>query len=280
MNMPNGFSIVLAFLYGTAIGSFLNVLIWRMPREESIVAPPSHCPCCNARLRAPDLVPLFSFLLRGRRCAYCRAPISWRYFWVELLTGSYFALLVALQGLSVDTALACVFAAVLVAVFFIDLEHFIIPDELNLAGVLVGVARDGWKLWTHAPGWALARIPLGNGQALHVPRSLATGLACAGLMWAVAAGGTLLFRRDAMGLGDVKLAAAIGANLTAGAALIAIFLGVVAGAVIGVALILGRRAGWHAEIPFGPFLVFGVMIALLWGPQLFNGYVHVAFPPQ
>ena len=272
--IPRDMGIVVMFFYGLVVGSFLNVLIYRMPREESITTPPSHCPSCNTRLRSRDLIPLFSFLLARCRCRYCKAPISWRYFGVELLTGVLFALAVSLHGFTWDTILECLFLATLVATFFIDLDHYIIPDELNLAGFVIGLARDGLKLATHDPNWALARIPLPfSDVAVHAPRSLAGAFFCAGALWLVALIGTWIFKKDAMGMGDVKLAAAFGANMTAALLLVTFFVGVGLGAVIGVILMATRLRSREDMLPFGPFLVSGAVIAMFWGAPLFHWYV-------
>ena len=138
---------LVVFGYGTMVGSFLNVLIYRMPLGLSVSRPPSHCPNCNTLLRWWDNVPLLSFLSLGAKCRYCRIPISWRYFGVELLTGALWVTL--FWRLSGDTGVSWVnyvacalFASVLVALIFIDLDHFFVPDELNLVGFVLGLARD------------------------------------------------------------------------------------------------------------------------------------------
>ncbi len=138
--------IVVAALYGLAIGSFLNVVIWRLPRGGSIESPTwSYCPRCEHRLGALDLFPVFSFLALRAKCRYCHAPISWRYPGVELLTSILFAIVAGFTwqagGQWYDAVLFCAFTAILICVFFIDLEHFVIPDELSVLGVLLGLAH-------------------------------------------------------------------------------------------------------------------------------------------
>lgn len=221
-----------------------------MPRDQSLWHPPSHCPDCGARLRFADLVPLISFLWQRRRCRYCGGRISSRYFWVELVTALLFAAVGWSFRISLDSALLAVWIGLLVATFVIDLEHFIIPDELNLAGVLIGVARDLVKLNSaaHQATWGLASIPLPSGIELHLPRSIAGALCFMAVVYAIRLLGTLLFRKEAMGLGDVKLAAAMGANLTAGQLVIAGFSSVLVGSVVGVALLAtGRLQGGEGE---------------------------------
>ena len=127
--MPIWFWAAVFFIYGTVVGSFLNVCIWRLPREESLSHPPSHCPKCNKRLGVLDLVPLLSQVLLRARCRYCGAKISWRYFWVEMLTGLAFLALYFRYGMAgrwVEAIAACLFMATLIVIFFIDLEHYII----------------------------------------------------------------------------------------------------------------------------------------------------------
>lgn len=351
----------IAFIYGAVVGSFLNVCIWRMPREESLWHPPSHCPSCDTRLRLPDLVPLLSFLWQRGRCRYCDARISPRYFAVELITALLFAGIGWSFGITLDSALLALWVGLLVATLFIDLEHFIIPDELNIAGVLIGVVRDVVKLNSldHRLTWGLASLPLPGGTVLHLPRSVAGALLFMGALYLVRSLGTIAFHKEAMGLGDVKLAAAMGANLVAGQLIIAGFTAVLVGSVIGVFLIATGRLGGasgglepgaldpsgreHPEsdvvltaegeagsggvllpdaappahqageasvaapdgagepleleavrdshtrcgspgeedydvpagaLPFGPFLVVGVLVAIFWGEPLFRAYLR------
>jgi len=144
----------IAFIYGIAIGSFLNVVIWRLPRGLTVSTPTwSFCPRCEHRLGALDLVPVVSFLALRARCRYCRAPISWRYPGIELLTGVLFALVGwRFGGMAEAVVFNCLFVALLVCVFFIDLEHFIIPDGLNVLAMLVGFVHNGVAIALHRPG--------------------------------------------------------------------------------------------------------------------------------
>jgi len=258
------------FILGTVVGSFVNVCIYRLPRGESVVNPPSHCPQCGHRLAALDLVPLLSFLALGRKCRYCGARIGWRYFIVEGITGcAFLAAWLTSQDVWSGGAPAVahlgaklVFAAVLIAVFFIDLEHMIIPDELALTGIGVGVALDvaNLLLW-HRPLWAL-HVP-SSPWALSVPRSVA-GIAVGVLFFLAVEGLSLLiFRKEGMGGGDLKLGAAIGALLGPGLALLSFGLAVVAGAVVGSGLILARVRKRQEYIPFGPFLALAGLAVML-----------------
>lgn len=264
---------LLAFVYGAVVGSFLNVCIHRMPRRESVINPPSHCPSCGTRLRVRDLVPILSFLIQRGRCRYCGSLISWRYTVVELATGGYFAAATAVLGVNLDTFLVLALAAALIAAFFIDLEHYIIPDELNLVGVGIGVARDFLKLATASSKWGLAAVPVPWLGDVYAPRSLVNAVGAALVLYLIAVVGSWVFRREAMGMGDVKLAAAIGANLTAGAAVVAFFIAVATGALVGLVLIAARVRRRRDLLPFGPFLVLGTLAAVLYGDRLFASYL-------
>jgi len=219
-----------SFVFGAIVGSFLNVVIWRLPRRESLLHPGSHCPHCNRALAAYENVPLFSYLALRGRCRTCRASISWRYFAVELLTATVFLVIYLKFGPHVETVAYCLFAAALIAAFFTDLATFLIPDELNTFALLVGVGLDVWGIAAHAPGHALIWGWL--------PRSIGGAVICAGVFVFIQIIGFLLFRKNAMGDGDVKLARAIGAMLPLSQAFVSFFLAIAVGAVLGVATIV------------------------------------------
>lgn len=162
-------AVMVALIYGLAIGSFLNVVIWRLPRGGSITDPTwSYCPQCEHRLGAFDLIPVLSFLALWARCRYCRAPISWRYPLIEILTGVLFAAVAWRFGPTWDTVFFCLFTAVMIAVFFIDAEHFIIPDGLNVVAALIGFVHNGMAIalglpdqWTRLGNLALPASVVG-----------------------------------------------------------------------------------------------------------------------
>lgn len=257
----------LAFAYGTVVGSFLNVCIFRLPRDESVVFPASHCPYCRTRLRPRDLVPLFSQIALGGRCRYCGQPISWRYLGVELLTGLCFMLVLWRTGPTLALLPNLLFAAALIAVFFIDLDTYLIPDELPLTIAVVGVTLDLVKLVlgrSHPVvvplGWAGASL------SVPIPSSFAGMVVAACALLLVGKLGTWLFKKESMGGGDVKLSGAVGAYLGLDAGILTYFLSaVVLGAVAGIVLMLLRRKRGRDYIPFGPMLAIGAIIALLFG---------------
>jgi leader peptidase (prepilin peptidase) / N-methyltransferase len=257
---------VLAGVFGSLVGSFLNVVIWRLPRGESIVFPASRCPGCGARLGALDLVPVLSWLALRGRCRSCGMAISARYPLVELLAAGMFVA-VTLASPPLEFGLAQWVAAVglgaaLIALFFIDLDHKLLPDSITLGGL---------------PG-LLILAALGGGQGLTVdlvPALLGAGVG-AGILALIAGYGAWVMSwfgredEDVMGFGDVKLAALMGAALGWERLLVALFLGFFIGAVVGTVL---RRLGGDREIPFGPFLAAGAMTALFAGDAIIAWYL-------
>lgn len=198
---------ITAFVFGIIIGSFLNVVIWRLPRGGSLVHPASsYCPNCKRSLTVLDLIPLFSFLALGCKCRGCKQAISWRYFGVELLTGCLFAALTLFSLNDPANAVALLlFTALLIPITFIDLDFFMIPDSLNLLVLLVAVGRDAWGISQHEPGHELLWGWL--------PRSILGAIVGTLIFGFVRISGWLWKRVEAMGLGDVLLARAMGALL-------------------------------------------------------------------
>jgi len=207
MTTSTWFWSILALLFGLNIGSFLNVVIWRIPRGGSLISPQfSYCPHCRRRLTAIDLVPLFSFLFLGCRCRTCKQPISWRYFTVELLTGLLFmALAIRFQHNAAEAVALMLFTALLVPMTFIDLDFFAIPDSLNALAFVFAIALDVWGIAHHEASHALLWG--------WMPRSIIGALAGILIFGFVRVAGWLWKRREAMGLGDVVLARAMGALL-------------------------------------------------------------------
>jgi leader peptidase (prepilin peptidase)/N-methyltransferase len=207
------------------IGSFLNVVIWRLPRGKNLSHPGSHCPNCGHKISALENIPFLSFLALRARCRGCKNPISWRYPGVELLTALVFLAIVWKFGGTVQSVAYCLFSAALIAAFFIDLELFLIPDELNTFALFCGFSLDLFRISQHGTaalkwGW--------------LPPSVFGAVVCAGVFVAIQLLGYGLFRKEAMGEGDVKLARAIGALLPLQQALVSFFLAVAVGAVVGI----------------------------------------------
>jgi len=252
--------LLIAFIAGAMIGSFLNVCIARVPAGESVVYPPSHCPRCGSPIRSWDNIPLISYLVLRGRCRACRGRISLRYPVVEVLTGLFAVLLVARFDLSPALVVAAVFVAALIVVSFIDLDHQIIPDVISLPGIVVGLALSA------------------TGYGPPLLDSIIGVLCGGGILWGVAAGYYALTGREGMGGGDIKLLAMIGAFLGWRAVLVTLVLGSMSGALVGLGLMLTRGANTRVPIPFGPFLACGAVCALFYGDALIYWYLRLALP--
>lgn len=247
--------LVFVFVLGAIVGSFLNVCIYRIPAGESIVFPASRCPSCKAVIRWYQNIPILSYLFLGGRCASCRVRIPWRYPFVEALTGVLFTLVVYRFGLHGATLVFWVLSALLVVITFIDLDHQLIPDVISLPGIVVGFLGSflvPWLSWSDS----LFGILLGGGS-----------------LYLVAAGYELLAKKEGMGGGDIKLLAMLGAFLGWKAVLPVIFLSSLMGSLVGIPLMLIKRADGRLAIPFGPFLATGALVFLLWGPDLIRWYL-------
>jgi leader peptidase (prepilin peptidase)/N-methyltransferase len=246
-----------SFALGAVIGSFLNVCIYRLPAGESIVYPASRCPVCRTPIRWYQNIPILSFLALRGRCASCRTPISVRYPLVEALNGILFVLVLLRFGLHWATAVYWLFSAALVTITFIDLDHQIIPDVISLPGIVVGFFC---SFLLPQLSWldSLFGILLGGGSLLLVAEVYQR-----------------LTGKDGMGGGDIKLLAMLGAFLGWKAVLPVIFLSSLMGTLVGIPLMLIRRADGGLPIPFGPFLAAAAMIYLLWGPALVGWYLSL-----
>ena len=253
---PAELLVVAAGLFGLIVGSYLNVVIHRLPIGESTVLPASHCPGCGHTLRALDNLPLVSWIALGGRCRHCRAPISPRYPLVELAAGLAFAGAVARFGWSRRALAVAVFAAFLVALAGIDVEHFLLPDRLTLPGLALGLAAQ-----LVLPGGSLAR-------------GITGALVGAGLLLVIAGAWELLRGSEGMGMGDVKMLAMIGALLGVSGVLVAMVVGTLAGSVVGLALVARGRGDFATRLPFGFFLALGGLVALYAGEPLVALYLH------
>lgn len=252
---PPVFFVVYAGLVGLIVGSYLNVVVHRLPHQQSTVLPRSRCPKCGAAIRALDNLPVVSWLLLGGRCRDCRAPISVRYPLIELLTGLFFAGAVVRFGVTASAAGAALFCAALVALAAIDIEHFLLPDKITLPGLAVALALQPVLAWGSIPG-ALQGALLGAGLLLVM----------AGL-W------ELLRGVEGMGLGDVKMLAMIGAFLGVHGVVVTLVFASLAGSVVGVALLARGSIELQGKLPFGFFLAAGAAVALFAGEPLSRAYL-------
>jgi leader peptidase (prepilin peptidase)/N-methyltransferase len=245
---------VALFLLGLCIGSFLNVCIYRMPRGESVSFPGSRCTSCGTAIRWYDNVPVVSYLLLGRKCRACRAPVSSRYALVELLTGAVFASHAWFYGPGLLLGARLVLAAILIALFFIDFEHQLLPDALTLPGIAVGIAASVFA----SPGITSSLIGAALGAAI---------LLAIRWLWKRATG------VDGMGLGDVKMLAMIGAFLGWQNVWLVLFVASLAGAITGITIAATRRGSMKSKLPFGTFLAVAALFASFWGDRLIAWYV-------
>ncbi len=244
---------------GACFGSFLNVVIYRLPRGLSLVSPPSTCPRCDQRIAPYDNVPVLGWLWLRGRCRQCREPISFRYPVVEFLTAGLFVLLAWHYGAGLELVPALYFALAMVAVTLIDYDHQIIPDVISLSG-----------------------IPLGLLSTLVRPLPFLDSLLGAvlgfGLLLGVALGYKAITGRDGMGGGDVKLAAMLGAFLGWQGMILTVFLASLGGSVVGILLIALNKGGRRTAIPFGTFLAPAGVLVYMYGPRMVDWYAGYLRP--
>lgn len=241
-------------LLGAALGSFLNVCVTRMPAGDSVLRPRSRCPACRAPIRWRDNLPVLSWILLRARCRDCGGPISWRYPAIELATALAWGGVAWLYGASATALTGAVLFTLLLAIAVIDARHYIIPDPLSLGGCAAGLALSALPGSTPPLG-AVAGAVLGFGL-LHVVGWL----------------GEKAFRKPALGGGDVKMMAMVGAFLGPGGVLLTIFVGALAGSLVygPVSLRTGK------PVPFGTFLALGAAVTFLFGDTLFDWYTRAA----
>ena len=254
IELPPAFLALSAFVFGACIGSFLNVCIYRLPLEQSVVFPSSHCFSCGTDLAWYDNIPLLSYLMLWGRCRTCKTSFSSRYFFVEMLTGLLAVLVAYRFGLSWATAGFFLFTAALVVITFIDLDHQIIPDVISLPGVVIGVA---FSLINPYVSWTSSLI----GAAIG-----------AGILLAIALGYQALTGREGMGGGDVKLLAMIGAFLGWHSVPFTLLFASFLGSAVGLATMIYQNSDSKLALPFGPFLAFGALCYLFFGNELINWY--------
>ncbi|MCA1842107.1 MAG: prepilin peptidase [Actinobacteria bacterium] len=253
----DGVVVVISAVLGLAIGSFLNVVIWRVPRKESVVRPASRCPQCHNPIRPVDNIPVVSWLLLRGKCRNCANPISVRYPMVEAACGLLFAAVAVRFGWSAELPAFLVLAAALLAISMIDLEHFIVPDRITAPLTVAALVLLGGAAVADHNGWRYGRSLLGGGAFFAFLLVL-----------------NLLYPRG-MGMGDVKLAFSLGLYLGWlgwGQVFLGGFLAFLLGAVVGVALIATKIKSRKDVVPFGPFLALGTMLTILWAEPILRWY--------
>lgn len=246
---------IMAFIFGSCIGSFLNVVIHRLPAGLSVVTPPSHCPFCERAIPFYLNIPILSYIVLRGKCGFCKTPISIRYPGVEFLTGMLGLVISIKFGVNPAAFFWFAFGTVLVAISFIDLDHQIIPDRLSLPGIVIFSTS---FLFIPEMTWVavLGGIIVGGG-----------------ILYAVALAYYFLRKQQGMGGGDIKLLAMIGAATGIKGVFFTLFTGSVLGTIAGVAgLIFDKKRGRQTKIPFGPFLSAGAIIYVLWGKEIIFWY--------
>jgi len=248
------YSLFVAAAFGAVIGSFLNVCIYRIPKGRSIVWPGSACGSCGHMLAWFENIPIVSYLVLRGRCRACRATISLRYPFVELLTAVMFAGVWWFYGPSVLLISRLLFGCALIVLFAIDLEYQLLPNVITLPGIVIGFAFS----FLTPPGWFDSVIGIVVGG---------------GVLWAVAEGYYLVRHEEGLGMGDVKMLAMIGAFVGWKLTLMALMMASFAGSLVGLIFIVSRRGGLKYALPFGTFLALGAALAATIGPGVLDWYL-------
>jgi leader peptidase (prepilin peptidase)/N-methyltransferase len=248
---------IIIVLIGLVWGSFLNVVIYRLPRGLSLAWPPSACPQCGKRIKAYDNIPVLSYLLLRGKCRSCGLKISVIYPIVELLAPLCFLVLYARFSLSVHFLASCLFASALIALCFIDLSHQILPDEITL------------------PGLALALLYSGFRPDLTLQQALIGATAGAGFLLIIYGAYLVLRKKEGLGMGDVTMMLLVGAYLGWVKAFFTLLVGSLVGALVGLFLMSFRKKDLQFALPFGTFLAPAAFFALVWGDRLINAYLSL-----
>ena len=259
---------VLAGLAGLLIGSFLNVCIYRLPRDLSVVRPRSHCPGCEKQIDWYDNIPVVSYLILGGRCRHCRERIPLRYPMVELATAAAFALCAAKLGLTWPAAKFAALSGILITLIATDLEERILPDEFTLGGTVLGIALSGVVMLE--PGFAsFLLFGAMSRRWLSVVESLTGALVASGLIWGFAWVYGKIRKRDVLGLGDVKMIAMLGAFLGLEEALLILCVAGFFGSIVGILYIVIAKKDWTTyELPYGSFIGAAGLALALWSHVL------------
>ncbi len=263
-------SMLMVFSLGSAIGSFLNVVVYRLPAGESLIHPPSRCPHCQHQLAAKDNIPVLGWLLLRGKCRYCRAAIALRYPLVEAFTGFLFLVVFWQFDWSLQSVSLWLLVSWLLALSLIDLDTLTLPSALVQSGLVVGVCTSLLQAYIPSPSFSTL-ITAGLG-------AIAGAVVGVWLLDGIRIVGSLLFNKEAMGSADPKLAAMIGAWLGVSHLLLALFVACTVGAIVGSSAMALQRLDRQQPMPFGPFLALGAVITALWGDRILTLYLQVFFP--
>jgi len=257
-----------AFAIGAVVGSFLNVVIHRYPREESIVFPPSHCPDCNTNIRWFDNIPILSYLVLRARCRNCRVPISPRYPLIELANALFYLAVFQRTGAAVAFIPIAAIISMTIVLIFIDLEIQILPDVIDIPGIFIGLLI----------GWIGGDVAADLVLSADILDSIAGALLGAAILAAIILTYWLIRRREGMGWGDVKMMAMIGAVLGWQSVPAVLLLASITGAIIALPLAIRSKEGFQLAIPFGVFLGLASLVILFFGHTLFEWWLRAFVP--
>jgi leader peptidase (prepilin peptidase)/N-methyltransferase len=244
---------LLIFIAGLIFGSFMNVCIYRLPRGLSIMRPGSMCPNCHRPIKPIDNIPVLSFLFLRGRCRYCGERIHWRYPLVEFLNGLLWVIALS-RSFSIPVLL---FLSSLVIITFIDMEHMIIPDIITIPGTFSGILLSPFII-----------DPFLRYERLGFMASLTGAITGFLLFLIIAKAGTWIFKKEAMGGGDIKLMAMVGAFTGWKGVLLTTFLGSIIGSIVGIIILIQNKGQRDTIIPFGPYLAFGAIVSILFGSEV------------
>ncbi|HUW60856.1 MAG TPA: prepilin peptidase [Candidatus Bathyarchaeia archaeon] len=266
--------LVLSFVLGSVVGSFLNVCICRLPKKESVIHPRSHCPKCGSGIAWYDNIPILSWLILGARCRNCREPISWQYPVVEGLTGLLFLAVYWRFGYTLATPIYMLLAAALVLTTFIDLTDWTIPNEVTYPGIPLGVALSLVGMFYPASGLIVQDV-------FHALGGVVLG---GGILYLLDKVALVFWKKPGMGFGDVKLLAMLGAFLGVISVPVIIMISSLVGSVVGITMvIIQKRRGVVSEghyLPFGPYLALAGLIYLFFGQDLIDLYMGLMHIPE
>lgn len=263
---------ILAGLFGLLIGSFMNVCIYRWPRDLSVVKPRSFCPSCEKLISAYDNIPIVSYLVLGGKCRHCRTGIPWRYPVVELLTGAFFFMAVYRYGVTALALKFAVFTAMQVVLIFTDLEERILPDEITLGGTLAGILLAAIVMMPPSI-FSLLMASSWNPRMVSIGEAILGAGFTSGMLWAFATFYGYLRKREMLGLGDVKMVAMIGAFLGLQGTLLALVVGCLLGVVIGGGyMLITRKKASEYELPLGTFLALSALLLAVIGEPILAWY--------
>lgn len=264
MTFIDGYFTFVVFMFGACLGSFLNVCIYRIPAELSVVKPRSRCPKCMTNLAWKDNIPIFGWLFLGGECRYCKAPISVRYPSIELLTAILFVLIWLRFPYELVLAPYWLLTFGLVLGSFVDIDEMWLPDRCTIGGMIIGPIIS-------------FLIPSMHGVEGHIAGLIQSLIGMAfgfGLLWSVGFFGKLILKKDAMGFGDVKLMGALGAFLGLESIVFIVFVSSLLGSIIGVTFIATGKKELQSKIPFGPYIALAAIIWVLGGSALWDAYAE------